>query len=291
MDTSDANHPVQGERSRGGMVTAWLRSPREETTVNFVRRLLGGEGVKGVGGFSLICGKLRRHLDENRRGIEPLAIISNRCEGSQDVPWIADKRDEVYGLSNTSYNDPEAWPKIESGKKLLLEVVHEAVAREWKEDQLVQGLFSVLDTDTLPANDGQSFEDYIAHLKKSIFIPPIGGNEVSSTTPKAEEIAAAGEATLSSNSNGHVKQNGSFDELKQRETPDAETSNGTTGCYGTQRQTIVLVDWEGNLTFRERALWDADGQPVPHGEGDVKLEFKIEGWNDEVKENGIISQI
>lgn len=273
------------------MVTAWLTSPREEATIDFVRRLLGGEGVKGVGGFSLICGKLRKRLGENRKEIEPLAIISNRCEGAQDVPWIANKRDEVYGLSNTSYNDPVAWPKVESGKKLLLEVVHEAVARGWKEDQLVQSLFGVLNTDTLPVQDGNSFEDYIIHLKKSIFIPPIGGKEDSSTTPKAEQIAAAGEATLSSSSNGYVKPDGSLEELKQRETPDAETNNGMTGCYGTQRQTIVLVDWEGNLTFRERALWDAGGEPIPHGEGDVKLEFKIEGWNDEVKENCIASHI
>lgn len=273
------------------MVTAWLTSPREETTVDFVHRLLGGEGVKGVGGFSLICGKLRKRLYKNRREIEPLAIISNRCEGSQDVPWIANKRGEVYGLSNTSYNDPVSWPKVESGKKLLLDVVHKAIANGWKEDQLVQSLFSLLDTDTLPAKDGLSFEEYIIHLKESIFIPPIGGKEAGDTAPKAEEIAAAGEATLSSKSNGHVNQNGSMDELKQRETPDAETNTGMTGCYGTQRQTIVLVDWEGNLTFRERALWDADGRPIPHGQGDVKLQFKIEGWNDEIKENGIVSQI
>src|SRR5271156_1289624 len=47
-DTHSAKHPVQGERSRGSMVTAWLMGPEHETTTDFVHRLLDGEGVKSV---------------------------------------------------------------------------------------------------------------------------------------------------------------------------------------------------------------------------------------------------
>ena len=47
-----------------------------ESTDHFVHRMLDDGGVKGVGGFSLLCGKLRKVKGENN--IEPLAIISNR---------------------------------------------------------------------------------------------------------------------------------------------------------------------------------------------------------------------
>jgi uncharacterized protein with NRDE domain len=252
-----------------------------------VQKLLGGEGVKGVGGFSLICGKLRKHTDQERQGLEPLAIISNRCEDSQDVPWIASRREEVYGLSNTSYNDPIAWPKVEKGKALLLDTVNEAVTCGWDEEQLVEKLFTILDTDTLPAKDGQTFEQYISQLKHSIFIPPIGDDQSSSTVPKAEEIAAAGEAALSSKTDGHVNFIGGVkDESEQLETPAANNSNMMVGSYGTQRQTILLVDWEGKVTFIERALWDSAGNPICRGQGHMVFDFQIEGWNNETK-NGI----
>src|ERR1700731_677611 len=42
MDTQSAEHPVQGEMSRGAMVTAWLTGPKDENTVDFVHRLLEG---------------------------------------------------------------------------------------------------------------------------------------------------------------------------------------------------------------------------------------------------------
>ncbi len=108
------------------MVTAWLTAPNDESTHEFVHRLLEEEGVAGVGGFSLLCGKLRRRRD-TKHELEPLAIISNRCDSSEDVPWIAGKREEVYGLSNTSYSDPDIWPKVQMGKEKVLQVVEDAV--------------------------------------------------------------------------------------------------------------------------------------------------------------------
>lgn len=274
----DAKHPVQGERSRGAIVTAWLAGPEDENTVDFVHRFVDGEGVKGVGGFSLICGKLRKQLD-NAGQLEPLAIISNRCEQSQDVPWIAGQRNEVYGLSNTSYMDPVTWPKIATGKKLLADAVDHAIAEGWGEEQLVEKLYDLLSTDTLPVQNGQDFEQCIPQLRKSIFIPPVGDSEAAKATPKAEDIAATAEAGPQPITNGHKQRNGILkDQLKQDERPDLMKNGVMTGCYGTHRQTIVLVDWNGNVTFRERALWDEHGKPIPKGKGDMKFEFKIEGW-------------
>jgi uncharacterized protein with NRDE domain len=278
-DTHNADHPVQGLRSRGSMVTAWLQSPEDETTETFIHHLLEGEGVKGVGGFSLVCGKLRKRKDADEE-IEPLAIISNRSGSPDDVPWIAEKRGEVYGLSNTSYDDPITWPKVKMGKEKVLEAVEEVVEAGLGEDELVERLYTVLDTDTLPKQEGQDFEEYLYHLRKSIFIPSIG-QETPQEIPRADEIATA---ITQATTNGIMLTNGNSEiGLKAVETPCPETNTGMSGIYGTQRQTIILVDWEGNVTFRERSLYDEKGRPIERGSADMKFEFKMEGWNGKSK--------
>jgi uncharacterized protein with NRDE domain len=281
-DTHDANHPVMGSRSRGGMVTAWLTSPEDESTEQFVHHLLEGEGVKGVGGFSLVCGKLRKRRDTEHE-LEPLAIISNRAGSPDDVPWIAQKRDEVYGLSNTSFLDPETWPKVRMGREKVLGAVKEVVDGGLGEQELVDRLYAVLDTDTLPPQEGEDFEEYIYQLRHSIFIPAIG-HAARPKVPKADAIASANTAVAA---NGIKECEDSEEELKEEEAPDPEQSPGMTGIYGTQRQTIILVDWEGNVTFRERSLWDAEGNPIEKGKADMKFEFKVDGWNGESKGNEV----
>lgn len=269
-DTNDSTRPVHAARSRGGMVTAWLgASPREEVS-EFVSRMLDG-GVGNVGGFSLICGKLRqkRHADGGQMALEPLAIISNRSEGVDKVPWICEERNQVYGLSNTCYGDPDTWPKVETGKRLLSEAVEKAVDRDMDEEGLMDELFKILDTDTLPLKSGMAFEDCISSLKHSIFIPPIGDEHHKEAMEKARakgKIQQFDEAT---------------EELRREERPD-ETSNGfETGMYGTQRQTVILVDWDGNVTFMERALWSIHGHPIERPKGDMTFRFKIDGWEDD----------
>lgn len=274
-DSHDAEHPVQGTRSRGGMVTAWLTAPEEESTQEFVHRLLEGEGVKGVGGFSVVCGKLRKRRDSSGE-LEPMAIISNRAASPDDVPWIAEKRGEVYGLSNTCYDDPIAWPKVEIGKEKLLEAVEVAIEKNMGEEKLVDKLYDVLDTDTLPDQNGQDFEAFIVELRHSVFIPPIG--EPAKALPKADQIAAAKPLVID-----HALKNerAAECELEAEERPDPQTNGAMTGTYGTQRQTVILIDWEGHVTFRERSLWDAHGKPIERGQGDMKFEFQIQGWNGE----------
>jgi uncharacterized protein with NRDE domain len=280
--TNDKAHPIQGTRSRGGMVTAWLTSPEDESTEEFVHRLLEGEGVKGVGGFSLVCGKLRKRRNTSQ-DLEPLAVISNRSGSPDDVPWIAGERNKVYGLSNTSYDDPETWPKVKMGKDKVLQTVEDVVDSGLGEEELVDRLYAVLDTDTLPKQDERNFEEYLYQLRKSIFIPSIGHAASPQDISHADQIATAKPAT-----NGGMVTNGQNEvELKQDERPDAETSSGMTGIYGTQRQTIILVDWKGHVTFRERSLWDEKGLPIERGRGDMKFEFQIEGWNGESKGNEV----
>jgi len=264
-------------RSRGAMVTAWLKSSKEEGTRDFVHRLLSGDGVKGVGGFSLVCGKLQRHRDGGKE-LDPLAIVSNRSGSADDVPWIAGKRGEVYGLSNTSYDDPVAWPKVEIGKDLVVKAVNDAVELGLGEEELVERLWVVLDTNTLPDHSGKSFEETVYHLRKSIFIHAIGGDETAGRAPKAEDIAAAEPSAIALTA--RPVRNEQLPEIpKEGETKSVVTSAPTVGVYGTMRQTILLVDWNGNVSFRERSLWDDEGNPIERGAGDLKFEYQIDGWN------------
>lgn len=264
-DSNDKDHPIQGHKSRGAMVTAWMTAAPEETTQEFVHRTLKGQGVKGVGGFSLVCGKLRKREDPRR--LEPLAIISNRAGTADEVPWIGEGRNEVYGLSNTSYDDPEGWPKVRMGKQKLSETVNKAVKEKLDEEALIAQLYSVLDTDTLPPQGDETFEEYLHQLRHSIFIPSIGKADPISKMPSADQIAAATPLT-----NGQA-------ELDRCDLPQAEQNSSMTGIYGTQRQTIILVKWDGTVSFRERALWDDEGRPILRGKADMKFEFTIDGWN------------
>ncbi|QSZ35139.1 hypothetical protein DSL72_008004 [Monilinia vaccinii-corymbosi] len=284
-DTHDKDHPVQGTRSRGGMVTAWLTADNEESTSQFVHRLLDGEGVKGVGGFSLVCGKLRKDRFSDNQ-MEPLAIISNRSGTPGDVPWVAARRGEVYGLSNTSYDDPITWPKVKSGKEKVLETVEEAVRKGLGEDELVKKLYAILDIDTLPPkqDDSQDFEDYIYELRKSIFIPTIGHAVPPAEIPNADEIAAA-VRKASSEEDSRVGGKEEQTKGKEEQRPTPENNNAISGVYGTQRQTVILVNWEGHVTFIERSLFDEHGNPIERGQADMKFEFNIEGWNGESKGN------
>lgn len=279
IDTHDADHPVEGQRSRGGMVTAWLTAPKQESTNAFVHRLLEGNGVKGVGGFSLFCGKLRKRQDAQQLDVDPFAIISNRCGTADDVPWVAEKRGEVYGLSNTAYTDPDVWPKVELGKEKLLQAIDEAVAESASEAEFTKKLFSVLDTDTLPPPNGRSFEEYIFELKQSIFIPSIGTAEPVVSMPHADTIASSkpSEATKDA-----------MEDLDETERPEPVQPHVMSGVYGTQRQTIMLVDWTGKVTFIERSLYDEHGVPILRGKGDVKFEFEIEGWEGKENEYGVL---
>ena len=264
------------------MVTAWLTAPEEESTEDFVLRLLGGEGVKGVGGFSLVLGKLRKKRNSSEE-LEPLAIISNRSGGPEDVPWIAGKRGEVYGLSNTSYSDPITWPKVKLGKEKLLGAVEAAVEADLGEKELVDQLYAVLDTNTMPEQNGQDFETYLSQLRKSIFIPSIGHKEAPQRLPEADQIARAEPVPPM---NGKATVNGNLEvKLKEEERSDLDTQSGGAGIYGTQRQTVLLVDWEGHVTFYERSLYDLEGNPIERGSGDMKFEFQIKGWNGESKGN------
>ena len=210
----------------------------DESTEDFVRNLTQGKGVKGVGGFSLVCGNIG----------EPLAVVSNRTPNVDAVTWIAARKGETVGLSNAAYGD-RSWPKVVQGEKLLEKALFDSVEAKEGKYQLMTRLFRLLSMDTLPRREAnQSWKSYVRQLRNSIFIPAIGGEGMDGMS--ADTVAAANS------------------DAKAEVVDKPQQKLGTTGLYGTQKQTIVLVDHEGLVTYVERSLYDDGGRPIPVGNGD-----------------------
>jgi uncharacterized protein with NRDE domain len=322
-----------GKRSRGGMVLAFLQGEKDGinqgSTEEFVQRLLepkegdGEDNIKGVGGFSLICGVLRpiSHgqgsenpntdafiafgsdeydeepssgaypdaeietvaKEEKKIVIAPLAVLSNRTESAESAQWIGghassdthkvptkdSKADphSVFGLSNSAYDEP--WPKVLLGKQLLADAIHKDILAHpsgpptpASTDAFLDSLFTVLSHDTLPrlrsGHEVQSFHD---GLRETIFVPAFG-KPTADSGPHRENIRA--------------------DAIAGTDTPDKRVEvlegDAAHGAYGTQKQTVVLVDRNGWLTYVERTLWGCDGRRVEKGEGERRFGFGIEGW-------------
>ena len=235
------------------MVNAFLTQPahKETTTDKFIEALTEGEGLKGVGGFSLICGKIG----------EPLAVISNRTPNVASTPWIFKDGSETVGLSNSAFAN-SSWPKVLSGEELLSQAIEDSISHHGSRGRLIEDLFQILSVDTLPKRPkGSVWESYVKELRKSIFIPVIGGAGTDELS--AEDLAAA-----KSGQQVMVE-----DDQKMRDEGD-----GLSGLYGTQKQTVVLVDHQGRVTFVERSLYGAGAQTVPASERDRVYEFDIQGW-------------
>lgn len=236
--------------SRGRVVTAWLGGGLcDDGLGEGVRRLVRNGGVAAVGGFSMVAGRLRR-----RGG--GVAVVSNRARHADDVPLVGLERGATWGLRNTAFDDPDEWPKVRRGKRLLGRAVAEAAVRGAGEPELLAALFAVLDSDTLPSRaPGTAFDDYLGQLKATIFVPAIGDDAQRRAMDAARADGAA-------------------------PPPPNAAPDFATGMYGTQRQTVLLVDRDGRATLVERALWDARGNAVPRGEGDFVFRFDIDGWDE-----------
>ncbi|TKA27473.1 hypothetical protein B0A49_13599, partial [Cryomyces minteri] len=180
-----------GVRSRGGIVNAFLTTPpdSQETTEQFAKRLVEEEGVKDVGGFSLVFGRVRSPTSRRNDG---LAIVSNRTPNVQGLTWIANKPGLVHGLSNSHYGD-QTWPKVVRGQRLLEERVRESAEADEDRESLIRHLFDLLHTDTLPSpKNGEDLEVYLRQLRNSIFIPAIGGQ--GNDDKPGDSVAAANNA-------------------------------------------------------------------------------------------------
>ena len=243
-------------KSRGALVNAFLTQPADspQSTEDFIKNLVHGKGLEGVGGLSLVCGKIG----------EPLAVISNRSSNAEDVAWIAKNKGETVGLSNAAFAD-RSWRKVLRGEELLASAIKKNLDDMAPRAALVDDLFELLSEDTLPKKqDGIGWETYVKELRHSILIPPIGGDGADHLS--AEELATA------------------TSKLKVGEpAKQVSEGNGQSGVYGTQKQTVVIVDNFGCVIFVERTLYDQNGRSTAGSsvrDRQQRYDFFIEGWGE-----------
>ncbi|KAA8898961.1 NRDE protein-domain-containing protein [Sphaerosporella brunnea] len=264
-----------GEKSRGAMITSFLCSPDPvETPIrDWIHKVLETGEMKGVGGFSMLCGTLR----PNGENLKELAVISNRTIHRDNgletkAQWIGSKKGETRGLSNTLLDQP--WPKVEMGEKLLAEVVQKSVEEGVSEDELLERCFQVLSHNTLPlitADD--TYETEMDALRLSIFIPPFDAASEHATTPNGHRARTPEDSQKQSPRAEDIASGKPEEELKKwRKSPR---------LYGTAQQSVILVDKKGRLKYVERTLYAQDASPLDKKDQEVVTEFQIEGWRSE----------
>lgn len=235
--------PPQGLLSRGNIIREFLTGSHTNTE-DFVREMIVSGVSKDAGGFSLICGNVG----------EPLAVMSNRAASEAQIPWIHPETEQTVGLSNAAYGD-RGWKKVISGEDLLAKAIRKSVESGETQNDFIQRLITLLSTDTMTRLDddgGGGLEKYLAELRNTIFVPVLGRQP----DLQLNKIAAA-----------------SKDEPGDGA---AEGQLGASGLYGTQKQTVVLVEYSGRVRFFERTVLDSDGRPMPHAQGDRDFIFDIE---------------
>lgn len=247
--------PINPEAiSRGAIVNMFLTQDVEhiDSTDEFIPKLMDGGCLTGVGGFSLVCGKVG----------ERLAVVSNRTSREGGPIWILRERGETVGLSNAAFAD-DSWPKVTRGKRLLSEAIERDLVQKNSKVAFIEILFEILNDDTLPRNKlgSNNWESQVQELRNSIFIPAVGGEATEEQVPTD---IGAGKST-------RTLHDGNALPLSK------EQGYEYIGQYGTQKQTVVLVDLEGHVTFQEETLYGANGTHSKNNR-DKSFDFNIDGW-------------
>ncbi|KAF2097352.1 DUF833 domain protein [Rhizodiscina lignyota] len=265
---------VKGAVSRGVIIKNWLTT--DEKPEEWAKRLVEDGELEGVGGFTLMYGKLGElgiwdkksaengHVNGEGKRPSGLAILSNRTTVGSALPYIAGKANQTIAVSNAPFGD-RTWRKVIDGEALLETAIKQSVDAQEDEDRLISRLLKVLSTDAMPAYDGsEEWKAYTRKMQKSVFVrsfplqgPSSGISGVA--TPLRTDSPLKGSET-------------------EQENPNVPDTSTKAGLYGTQKQTVILADNEGKVTYFERTLFDQDVNPVPKGLGDRKYEFKIEDW-------------
>lgn len=237
--------------------------------------------LKGTGGFILMYGRLQDVVAGRTTGaqsaglaapasngihsaeLKGLSVLSNRMTVGSTLPHIINKAGETIAVSNAPFGD-RSWPKVPDAEAQLSEAVIASVDAKESQEQLIERLIDVLNSDRMPHWDGkEEWKKYTRRMEGSVFLRkiPLHG-------PQSAAVGSEGVATpLRRDSPNPQKEGGS----------GTATPKGPRG-YGTTKQTVILVNKEGALTYVERTLWDEKERSVPNEERDRVFSFKIEGW-------------
>lgn len=220
----------------------------------------------GLNGYSMLCGPLHRGNDN----LESLAAISNRYQMHDEeiIPKairLGTTKHESVGIAYSVPNNP--LPVVAHGQALFSSVIRTATTQAMDEDGLIQELFKLLDTNSVP----ESAAYVTSHdLKYSIFIPPFSVD----STGKQLKMASSEPGIRAYNhscSEGVVQDHCCLLEGVE--------GAGEVQKLGTRQQTIILLSNKqgaaGKVTYVEKTLFlDADPQVV-------KETFFIEDWGKE----------
>lgn len=281
---------VKGAQSRGIIIKNWLQAEGglDEKPEEWAHRVVESGELNGVGGFTLIYGKLPElgvfddrnkgkengHVNGEGKGTKGLAILTNRTTAGSALPYVASEEGQTIAVSNAPFGS-RSWPKVTDGEALLADAVERSVNAHEDKDVFTDRLLGVLSVDNMPKWDGkEEWKAYTRKMRQSIFIRslPLQGPSTSQLSP-GQPPAPSGVATpFRTDSPSHT------DEQDKMNALGTSAKAGGAGLYGTQKQTIILVDRKGEVTYFERTLFDQDTRPVPAGEGDRKYEFRIEEW-------------
>ena len=245
--------PYPEARSRGEIIKTFLTQPAHWPTFGFLELL---DDLSDVGGFTMVFGNPARQTYPAR---QMFGVLSNRSEEWKEgrvINVLGKGSKETIGVSNGGFGEP-GWKKVDLGREMMMGVVEKDVLRSGEaggvggsgEKVLVEELFRILSTDTLPKRDVDvGWDGYMKEFRNSIFIPAVCGE-------------------------GDGKGKG----------------DGMSGIYGTQKQSIVLVDKEGHVTFVERTLYDDNAEPLKGGARDKRFEFDVEKWDECYSSQGPIN--
>lgn len=258
--------PPPSAISRGAIIKDFLKA--EGPSRNWVKQMVSSGNGRDVGGFSLVCGQLA--AGSGKPEDEGFAVFSNRVKVEGDVEWIFGRGggSQAVGLSNGPFKgmptdggadeDTDSWKKVTDGQTLMDAALRQSQEVCEDEDQLIQRLLGLLSTDTLPRTENETedgLETYTTQLRNTIFVPAIGRKGTPQMPP--DELAAArnGEKVHVVNGTGEL---------------------GVSGLYGTQKQTVILVNHAGKVRFFERTLYDNDVQKLSVPDGDRDFTFRIQ---------------
>ncbi|KAL4885734.1 NRDE protein-domain-containing protein [Aspergillus karnatakaensis] len=259
-----------GLRSRGGIIKGWLTAERTTATAfseaagegeersavkDFIEELRADKDLGSVGGFNLLFGDLSESQDDG------LVIISNRATDSEccsgDSVVVRKIEDGTVGNGQTvavsnmtlaeEFDEGEKWKKISLGEELMAKAVQESLQASENENALVERLFDVLATDTLPRLPADaSAEAYLGLFEESIFVPAVGKKVHHENHDQADWNATLLDPSYME------------------------------GLYGTQTQTVILIGYDGRVRFIARTLYDEEGRPLEKEKSDRSFEFMVE---------------